>query len=1229
MKLLKNLFFTLPIISAVIFSAGEALADYEYIQTTVNQRYTEWPAHDGDADYDNPYFYTQPVYYVPEKTTRVPIYFDISWYENSVSVPFDLVTFHPDFVDDSSWSEVVWYEGTDGYSTSESAWRYDYYIPNSQWTWYDFPSAFCFWNYRDDWEVDHCQYISVVEDTSSYWKPKLYHVENSKPDLSVTELLFYDVDQDGNLQLKTSNKYTFGDDIYLEFEVTNEGNLDSTATEIGVYSAWANYGRPTNDENLHKTFSVPGLSPGETRSFSWLLKTGNSTDSDIRELNTRDIYVYVAPATNETETYNNKAYRQFSFEYEEIDQEQIDNAKAFNLSFRAVTADTSPENYQSLGETEFFRGEKYKFEYELQNTSSDDFEGSLTLKTQLTYDKNDYRWPVIEEETSIYYQIASGLSHYPSVGFLQIPQDAPDTVYLRLIVNEEGVDYYETNYSDNEVILTLNLEDDLSQDQDEEDEEPPPLDVPAGGYSYDFAEWAEVLSPEGSPYVASKSTRDQKFYLQGTYEDSSTRSLINDFISRGLDFNVYFDTYVGRYQLSTYTDLPIFAVEFYDQETGDLVAILDQDEVLANGGNLRFAIGENGERYGTASFYSSTYDSSANLHLGPLFGFGLSNLGYMDSIVPDGIYTLVFYAEKLPNKTNSWLINENPRGMSPNKNNPFVRFSNVPVFENPPVYGCTDSRYAEYDANANVDDGTCYILNTYGCTDPDDPNYDPSANIADDSMCSWAAPTYDSGNGFGFGEYDRRVPARTLTPTYWWYSDNLGFKPTKIEFYYDQNSPYPEKSFYIPPDEENPDFLASEGKFNSIFPDEGETTPRICFLDSSEEYQQCYFWNGNKSVNNAIIEVYDAGEVNEYEEDDLCQNPNATNYGSKAVCEFEDIATKYKDRKFQTAFREFDKSDNLIKQLSVDFSLERIDGSWEENNDPFFLTAELEKYYNLKVCYSADEADGRGCLDVGTGTAEETGSYIMGAGEKLYINLPLSWQDIPIESPICEDVAVFYDLTIYHKTNESDRYYMSFTNTFLGSNEITEATCRQNESVNEYYDYGGGGYGLFGFTREELTIDLPDDANPVVVASLYTVNWFLFAVLFICSFFFEILSFLPFVGEPENIFTPPQGTYISPPDDILNFGVDFTIWEGTEVSYASSDSDSAKLIRLLTYLVLSFGFLSFVGERLFGFNPRVPDIETESIRNARDQRSVDQSLRRYELRKDVTDPHRLLKRRLR
>ena len=50
------------------------------------------------------------------------------------------------------------------------------------------------------------------------------------------------------------------------------------------------------------------------------------------------------------------------------------------------------------------------------------------------------------------------------------------------------------------------------------------------------------------------------------------------------------------------------------------------------------------------------------------------------------------------------------------------------------VNGCTDSTYTEYNAAANVDDGTCVTLIVSGCTDPTATNYDLLANT-DDGSC--------------------------------------------------------------------------------------------------------------------------------------------------------------------------------------------------------------------------------------------------------------------------------------------------------------------------------------------------------------------------------------------------------------------------------------------------------------------------------------------------------------
>ena len=68
----------------------------------------------------------------------------------------------------------------------------------------------------------------------------------------------------------------------------------------------------------------------------------------------------------------------------------------------------------------------------------------------------------------------------------------------------------------------------------------------------------------------------------------------------------------------------------------------------------------------------------------------------------------------------------------------------------PPVPGCMDENYVEYDALATVDDGSCATLKIYGCTDSTMFNYDPTANWMDyiDS-CNYTLILHDLvGNGW-------------------------------------------------------------------------------------------------------------------------------------------------------------------------------------------------------------------------------------------------------------------------------------------------------------------------------------------------------------------------------------------------------------------------------------------------------------------------------------------------
>jgi hypothetical protein len=46
----------------------------------------------------------------------------------------------------------------------------------------------------------------------------------------------------------------------------------------------------------------------------------------------------------------------------------------------------------------------------------------------------------------------------------------------------------------------------------------------------------------------------------------------------------------------------------------------------------------------------------------------------------------------------------------------------------PPILGCTDTNYVEFNVFANVDDGSCSVLKVYGCVDSTMYNYDSLAN---------------------------------------------------------------------------------------------------------------------------------------------------------------------------------------------------------------------------------------------------------------------------------------------------------------------------------------------------------------------------------------------------------------------------------------------------------------------------------------------------------------------
>jgi len=68
----------------------------------------------------------------------------------------------------------------------------------------------------------------------------------------------------------------------------------------------------------------------------------------------------------------------------------------------------------------------------------------------------------------------------------------------------------------------------------------------------------------------------------------------------------------------------------------------------------------------------------------------------------------------------------------------------------PPVYGCMDDDYVEYNPLATIDDSSCVTLKIYGCTDSTMYNYDPVANTMEDiDSCGYTLILHDlAGNGW-------------------------------------------------------------------------------------------------------------------------------------------------------------------------------------------------------------------------------------------------------------------------------------------------------------------------------------------------------------------------------------------------------------------------------------------------------------------------------------------------
>ena len=80
-------------------------------------------------------------------------------------------------------------------------------------------------------------------------------------------------------------------------------------------------------------------------------------------------------------------------------------------------------------------------------------------------------------------------------------------------------------------------------------------------------------------------------------------------------------------------------------------------------------------------------------------------------------------------------------------------FMSAPCPPPPPVPGCLDDDYLEYNPLANVSDSSCSTLVVYGCTDSTMYNYDPLANAMDNIVqCTYDLILHDLiGNGWVFG----------------------------------------------------------------------------------------------------------------------------------------------------------------------------------------------------------------------------------------------------------------------------------------------------------------------------------------------------------------------------------------------------------------------------------------------------------------------------------------------
>ena len=110
----------------------------------------------------------------------------------------------------------------------------------------------------------------------------------------------------------------------------------------------------------------------------------------------------------------------------------------------------------------------------------------------------------------------------------------------------------------------------------------------------------------------------------------------------------------------------------------------------------------------------------------------------------------------------------------------------------PDILGCTDDDYQEFNAAANIDDGSCLTLHIYGCTDSTAFNYDPNATMMDLTPdCNYELWIGDAGgDGWGnsyIGVYQNGIDLGTYTmgPGSYQQTWNIILDPSvPVEIYY-------------------------------------------------------------------------------------------------------------------------------------------------------------------------------------------------------------------------------------------------------------------------------------------------------------------------------------------------------------------------------------------------------------------------------------------------------------